>query len=144
MRLSTADLAAIQQALTDSGLPISKLTVALSKQEFENPTIYQMNVNSIEVMLLNPFPISNHDVRLLLQRSEPFTALTGDGSLAEGIENNKIILYQIMGWKMNLFQSLMDLTRKTLFSRDNDKYTFRIIYCEHENEVYCQKPSNQN
>ena len=70
----------IGQELIKAGLPISRL-VLLNKQ---GNVVNNISSTGVEVRLLNPFPIPNHDIRLLLQISDPFAALTGDSSLMEG------------------------------------------------------------
>ena len=52
--------------------------------------------------IINPFPLPPTDLPFFLKNSSFLTGLTGDQSLSEGIQLDKLIYYQVMDWKKDL------------------------------------------
>ncbi len=66
---------------------------------------------NINIRIINPFPIEHYLFEWLQINSDPFVAATGDQSFSEGISNNKLIAYQIMSWKEDLFERFSEYVR---------------------------------
>lgn len=74
--------------------------------------------NKINIRIINPFPLKHEEMLYLITKSNPLTMLTGDQSFTEGLTSNKIIFYQIMRWKDNLYDQF--LTEIKLFHIKNN------------------------
>ncbi|OGN71715.1 MAG: hypothetical protein A3G30_03970 [Chlamydiae bacterium RIFCSPLOWO2_12_FULL_49_12] len=72
-----------------------------------------------KIRLINPFPISHHDARLLTALSENVVGCTGDMSLSEALSEGLLPFYQIRSHKESFFRSLHDLAAET-FSGDSN------------------------
>jgi hypothetical protein len=59
--------------------------------------------------LINPFPLSNGDMQILIKASYRYAGCTGDLSFSEAISYEKLPWYQIMGHKRHSFRAFRDL-----------------------------------
>ena len=64
-----------------------------------------------EIRILNPFPIPNDDMKILLKFCQPLVGCTGDVSITEVISNGKIPFYQIRWHKGDFFNNLYHFAR---------------------------------
>lgn len=78
------------------------------------------------IRIFDPFPISNACFTFLLKVSEFFSGLTGDQSLGEGIEQAKLVFYQVMDWKTDIPDGLLYLCAKYIGS-ESALYKFFCI-----------------
>lgn len=95
-------------ALEAKGIFITTITWQSTAKQDPLQIPYQTQENSlgITVRLINPFPLQHQEMIHLLQISDPFCMLTGDGSFIEGIEANKVIFYQAMYWKRDFYKAM--------------------------------------
>lgn len=90
-------------------------THPLYRKEFESIGLHPYNATDkqhfingkINVRVLNRFPYPQPVFQELIKISDPFIALTGDQSFSEGISQNKLMMYQLMGWKEKFFISFL-------------------------------------
>ncbi len=72
----------------------------------------QVAASGKEICILNPFPIPNDDMKVLLKFSQPLVGCTGDVSISEVLANRKIPFYQIRWHKAEFFSQLYHFARE--------------------------------
>lgn len=85
------------------------LTVSIYKKDDNGTLILRKTFGdgATKVRIIDPFPVSNNTMINVMQRSDPFSMMTGSESFIESLSCNKLPLYQIMSWHDRLYNELL-------------------------------------
>lgn len=120
------------------------------KDEIKLVTKKTIGNGSLNIRIMNIFPIDHYLFEWLQINSDPFVAATGDQSFSEGISNNKLIAYQIMSWKEDLFERFVEYIKlnKNLYYLLYDFYNNQLLFetntLLYNNKIVEMLVNNQN
>ncbi len=66
-----------------------------------------IQTSQVTIRIVDPFPLTNDDMRALIEHAHPVCLGTGDQSFVEQLMQNKLVCYQIMGWKDHLYANML-------------------------------------
>lgn len=124
LNLDLKSLKAILEKLPPTDLKKLKTIEWISISENKNEVI--KGEGKINLRLINPFPTPHAAMLYLIAKSNPLTLLTGDQSFTEGLTYNKIIFYQIVVWKKEMFDAYLE-TIKQILKSDSVLYQFYAL-----------------
>ncbi|MBT6537966.1 MAG: hypothetical protein HOL58_00600 [Francisellaceae bacterium] len=81
----------------------------------------------INVRLINGFRLHHESMMSMIGNADPFVGLTGDQSLYEGIQSNKLVTYQALRWKQQQFENLVDLCKTNGLNELAKFYELQVI-----------------
>lgn len=114
-----------------NNLDLKQVTVELWEKDPESGKLTLQNTDgegATKVRIISAFPFSKPAMQLMYKLSDPLTMITGNSSLAEAFEYDKIPLYQVMVWHTKLDQDLLNVfTDDSLFDKNHPYRRFHEI-----------------
>lgn len=111
-------------------------------QHFTNQRI-DRSQPTLDIRIINPYPMKNKTMIALMNQAEPIVTATGDQSFFEELLSGKLVIYQLLAWKVNLFKNIIALCEQE-FGKDSPLYTFYNLQYQsgislHSNMYYLER-----